>query len=69
MRLEEERTVFRRMGRRGGRWEKGGTSRLVRRVISDGSKRNGLLVRKAPNTAGANILARDVVAVEAWMVS
>jgi len=47
----------------------GGASGLVRRIISDGSKRNGLLVRKAPNIAGANILARDVVAGEAWMVS
>jgi len=37
--------------------EEGKASRLVRRVISDSSKRNGLLARKTPNTAGANILA------------
>lgn len=67
MRLEEQRTVFRRIGY--GVKEEGGASGLVRRVISDGSKRNSLLVRKAPNTAGANILARDAVAGEAWMVS
>lgn len=61
MRLEGACTVFRRM--RGGKTRKEARdSGLVRRVISDGSERNGLLARKVPNTAGANILARDAAA-------
>lgn len=49
--------------------EEGKASGLVRRVISDGSKRNGLLARKAPNTAEANILASNTVAGGTWAVN
>lgn len=54
--------MLRRMGM-------GGRRAPVRRVISDGGKRNGLLARKAPNTARANILARDALTRGAWAVS